>query len=136
MICCGIGLDEDAVIKYFAAAKNQSIWGVRLKNIRDYLDDCCFPAGSFYAQKYHIQDPFIRAVVIPNTVMFHIEYEEKAVLGEIVEVEPIPRRFVDEILEITPVCRNTAYSNIIGLYHPELSGYSATIGYLIETGIL
>ena len=136
MIYHGIGLDEDTVLKYFAAAQNAYISGVRLLNIRSYLDNCCHSEDCFISQRYHIKDPFVRATVIPNAVVFHVEFEAKPVLGEIIEIEPIPRRYVEDIIDMTPVCPNTAYSNIVGLWHPSYSAHAATIEYLVQTGIL
>jgi hypothetical protein len=143
MIYYGIGLDEDTVLKYFAAAKNPDIRGVRLKNIRGYLDQCCHAEDCFLSQRYHIQDPFLRAMIIPNTVLFRVEFEKKPVLGEIIEIKPIPRRYVEDIIDMTPLCQNTAYGSIVGLRHlaTERSGretgqYAATIEYLVKTGIL
>lgn len=115
MIFHGIGLNEETVVKYFAAAKSAKIGKKWITLFREYLEYCLYEKD-FQPMRYCIQDPFIRAMVIPNAVMFQVEFESSVACGNVKNVRPLPRGIAKEILQYPlSVWPNSAYTHIVGL---------------------
>lgn len=120
MIYHGIGLNEETVVKYFNAAKSAQIGKPWIGLFRDYLAYCLY--NDFQPMQYTINDPFVRAMVIQNAVLFQIDFVENPVIGKLKRIMPLPRGMTKEILRYpVTIWPDSAYSHIVGLL-PSFNG--------------